>query len=202
MDEDDVNKERAQVAIAEFVALRGEIANRTNSQNTLVSISLVATSAIGALIFNKDAGPVVALLLGPLCTATGLLWLDHASAIFSIGDYIKTSLWPYLENTLRKDLRDTTEVTGCIRLPRLPSYERYVLKGKKLPIERGVLLYPFSVVFIGPVVLSCVANGIEGGGGWIQSAIVVNLILLAGLLAMWRRFLSRTLTDRDKGKEN
>ena len=86
--------ERARAALTEFTALRAEIANRTTAQYTLVAITLVAVSTLGGLALGPEhVNLSVLLLVSPVCTATGLLWLDHAHAIYQIGDYIRHKLW-------------------------------------------------------------------------------------------------------------
>lgn len=103
-------KLRQEVLLAEFKGLRDEIQYRTTAQNMLTNIQLVASAALAALIVREDAGRALALVLAPVSSATGLLWLDHARAINKIGSYIRETLWPAL--------RDRSET-------RLPTYEEH-----------------------------------------------------------------------------
>lgn len=185
--------------LSEFAELRTEIGNRTTAQNTLVSITLVAAGVISSIAFTKAANSQLVLFLGPLCTATGLLWLDNAHAIFQIGDYIKGRLWPQLRTALDD--------------PALPSYENYIFEEKQsdeggqgrhrrplLVLERGVLIFPFAVVFILPGPIATVAVLAARGGGWVWMPAACNGVLFAFLATVWVRFLVKALPGRPNNK--
>ena len=186
--------EQARAALTEFTTLRAEIANRSTAQYTLVAITLVAASTLGGFALGpKHVNPSVLLLLGPICTATGLLWLDHAHAIYQIGDYVRNKLWPFVGARLSTLYTGGARSTSATKVEELPSYETYAVAGKQIPIERGVLLFPFGLIFVfTPAVSTFIVIKIENQP-WIYAAAAVDALLILTLLFVWILFLSRVL---------
>jgi hypothetical protein len=186
--------EQAHAALTEFTALRAEISNRSTAQYTLVAITLVAVSTLGGLALGPEhVNPSILLLLGPVCAATGLLWLDHAHAIYQIGDYVKKELWPFIRGCLGPASGRLAASTSAARIQELPNYEYSALEGKQLSIERGVLLFPFGLIFVfTPAVSTFLVVRIETQS-WVYVAAAVDALLIASLSFIWILFLSRTL---------
>ena len=185
--------EQAQAALTEFTTLRAEIANRSTAQYTLVAITLVAASTLGGLTLGPGhVQSTILLLLSPICTATGLLWLDHAHAIYQIGDYIRDKLWPFIRTCLDSTPLNSAE-TAVAAAQELPSYETYAVAGKQIFIERGVLLFPFALIFILTPAMSTFIAARVGGQSWVYAASAVDWLLLLALLFAWILFLSRVL---------
>lgn len=169
----------ASVAMQEFIALRAEIGTRTTSQNALVNITAVAVGGIGGFAFGSgSANPLVLLVLVPLVAATGLQWLDHAHAIYKIGTYIKTSLWPQVRATLG------TAVS---------SYEEYVLLGQPKWRERSVLIIPFFVLFVGPGIAGLVYVAINARNALTWSFWSVEVLAMLYFMWTWTSFLREAL---------
>jgi hypothetical protein len=184
---------QAQAALTEFTTLRAEIANRSTAQYTLVAITLVAASTLGGLTLGPGhVQSSILLLLSPICTATGLLWLDHAHAIYQIGDYIRDKLWPFIRICL-DSTPATSEGTSAAATQELPSYEIYALAGKQIIIERGVLLFPFGLIFVLTPAVSTFIAARVGDQSWVYAVSAVDALLILALLFAWILFLSRAL---------
>jgi hypothetical protein len=85
------------VILAEFAALRGEIASRTTIQAGLLTINITAAGTLaGFYLNNQQSGGSLLLIMPFISSALGLAWIDHARTITSIGMYIGQSLWPHL----------------------------------------------------------------------------------------------------------
>ena len=84
--------EAVQVLVAQYSALRSEVAYRTTAQHTLLGLALTGFAAIGGLVITGGAGVVLLLIMPLLASTVGLLWLDHALAIFDIADYVDEKL--------------------------------------------------------------------------------------------------------------
>ncbi len=95
-DEDSTRSLCVQTALAEFSALRDEIANRSSAQHTLIGLNLTAIGGIGGFVLSEHADVRLLLLLPILSPALGLLFFDHAINIKKIGTYIGEELRPAL----------------------------------------------------------------------------------------------------------
>lgn len=82
-----------EVRLAEFAALRNEIAQRSLFQHGLIVLNLTAIGAIVGLVFGRNADHSLLLLLPILSPALGLLWFGNHVAIIRIGSYIGAELW-------------------------------------------------------------------------------------------------------------
>jgi hypothetical protein len=81
------------VRLAEFAALRQEIAQRSSFQHGLMALNLTATGAIMGVVYGRSADRTLLLLLPILSPALGLLWFGTHIAILRIGAYIGRVLW-------------------------------------------------------------------------------------------------------------
>jgi len=187
--------EQARAALIEFTALRAEIAYRTTAQYTLVVIALVAVSTLGGLALGPEhVNPSVLLIVSPVCTATGLFWLDNAHAIYQIGDYVKKELWLFIRTCLDPvPPGNKFSSIPIVGLTELPNYEFYALAGKQLSIERGVLLFPFGLIFVFAPAVSTFIVVRLGHQPWVYVAAAVDALLILSLLLVWILFLTRVL---------
>ncbi len=81
-----------EVRLAEFRALRDEIAQRSTFQQAIVGLNLTALAAILGLAIGRSSPEVVDLI--PMVSSTlGLLWLDHHRNIQRIAAYVRDNLW-------------------------------------------------------------------------------------------------------------
>jgi hypothetical protein len=170
----DIDIRAANARLVEYTKLKDEIANRTTLQNTIVALNVAAVGTIGGFVVGKQANPMILLLLVPLSTALGLLWLDHARAIARIGDYLRRYLWPRLVEWERiSGVPDSYEdVNVVVSL-----------------IERSAYVVPFFVIFIGPSVAASAisVNSIEGAAWWPIWGLDVAVAVFS--LTMWLYFL-------------
>lgn len=174
------NTEKASVAMAEFSALKAEIATRTTSQNALANITVVAVGAIGGYAFgNPGASKLILLVLVPVAIATGLLWLDHAHAIYKIGTYVRYRLWTQLRSLIHSDIS---------------TYEDYVLRGQPVWRERSVLILPFFILFVGPCLAALVVVARFANAPWAWVAWTLEVIALMYFIVMWFSFLKESLS--------
>lgn len=174
------NAEKASVAMAEFSALRAEIASRANSQNALANITVVAVGAIGGYAFGSpNASKLILLVLVPVAIATGLLWLDHAHAIYKIGTYVRDRLWAQLRTLLHSDIS---------------TYEDYVLHGQPAWRERSVLILPFFILFVGPCLAALIVAVRFADATWAWTAWALEVIALMFFIATWVSFLKESFS--------
>jgi hypothetical protein len=93
------------VILAEFAALRSEIASRTTIQAGLLTINITAAGTlVGFYLNSQQPGPSLLLIMPFISSVLGLAWIDHARTITSIGMYIGQSLWPYLREIGNLDI--------------------------------------------------------------------------------------------------
>jgi hypothetical protein len=81
------------VRLAEYAALREEIQSRSGLQQTLIGVNITAIGALGGVVLSTETPPSALLLLPPICSTLGFLWLDHHGTIMQIGRYIGDKLW-------------------------------------------------------------------------------------------------------------
>lgn len=154
--------------IDEFSTLRQEIENRSNAQLTLISLNLTAIGTLGGFVLSEKSDPRLLLLLPILCPSIGMLYLDHALVIQTIGDYIKDVLAVRWEERVR-------------------AHER-----------RGVLRFllfgtPIVLMFLGAPAFALVRLWGILGGVWEWSLWVIGLILVVAFLWFWIAFLLNPL---------
>lgn len=119
-----------QVSLAEFSKLRDEISGRSSSAWTLLGLNATITSTVAGFVLG-GADPLLLLLLPLLTPSLGLLFIDHATNIRNIGEYINTHLKPLLREASTEE--------------RLLCYEEWVDTYEEQPIRR---LLPFGVPLV------------------------------------------------------
>lgn len=92
MADDVARRAIVDVSLAEFNAMRKEIADRSTTQNTLINLNLTAVAALVSIIATQEVDERLLLLLCPICCALGLLWVDHGRTIRDLGTYINEEL--------------------------------------------------------------------------------------------------------------
>jgi hypothetical protein len=177
-----------QVAVAEFNKLRDEIAGRSTAAWTLVGLSITGSAAVAGFVLSDRADPRLLLLLPLLTPALGLLFMDHASNIGRIGEYINTVIKP----TLR-------EATGENRLL---GYEEWVDEFEEQSLARllpfGIpLILAFTMVPVAALVY--LATRIDDVWSWVLW--VLGMVATVTQLTFWYRFLvpplRRAISRRD-----
>jgi hypothetical protein len=177
-----------QVALAEFGKLRDEIGGRSTAAWTLVGLSITSSATLAGFVLAQKADPRLLLVLPLLTPSLGLLFMDHATNIGRIGDYINTVLKPVVREA------------ACDR--RLLSYEEWVDAYEANTLERllpfGIpLVLAFTMVPVGALVY--LAPRIYEAWSWILW--VLGAIVTCVQVGFWYRFLvpplRRALTGPD-----
>jgi hypothetical protein len=91
-----------EVRLAEYAALRAEIAQRLSSQQALVALNLTAVATIVGFVLVKHSSKSLLLLVPVVSSVLGLLWLDHDRNIRLMALYIGTELWRDREQSWEK----------------------------------------------------------------------------------------------------
>jgi hypothetical protein len=86
------------VALAEFAALRAEIASSKTVQSTSIGVGLTAIGAIFAFALQKNGTTDTLLVVAPFSLVINVVYFAEAVRIRRVGDYIRKYLWQYLED--------------------------------------------------------------------------------------------------------
>lgn len=84
------------VALAEFTALRNEIAGRAGWAWTLFNLNMTASAAIAGFVLSDKADPLLLLLIPLISSCLGMLFIDHSLNIRNIGHYIDSEVRPII----------------------------------------------------------------------------------------------------------
>jgi hypothetical protein len=173
-----------KVRLAEYKKLKDEVANRSTLQSAIVTLNIAAVGALGGVVIGHQANLLILLLLIPLSTALGLLWLDHAQTIARIGEYIRNrKLIPHLGEPKTESHEPE-------------SYEEVVAKTSALDVS--TYLVPFFVIFIGPSIASVAAtfHAIRGAEQWTFWS--ADVLITSYCFSIWVIFLRSTGRRREQ----
>lgn len=84
--------------LAEYTALRNEIAYRSTAQLAIVTFNITAVGALTSVTLTDLNHSFVLFLMPYVTWALARLFIDHARAIYGIGRYTRLELWPTLQN--------------------------------------------------------------------------------------------------------
>jgi hypothetical protein len=118
------------------------------------------------------------LLLIPLVSVVlGLLWLDHASNIFAIGDFIKDRIMPQLQ--------------AAAEMADLPDYEVFVRERERKPLLNiQTFGIPLASVFIVIPVVSMILAFDKLTKDWgVLAVFAADMVLLLIFVAYWIPFV-------------
>lgn len=93
---EEIDKQRIQIILAEFSALRKEIADRSSAAQTLLGLNATMTAAVAGFVLSSKADPRLLLLIPILSPSLGMLFVDHVYNVINIGTYIKEDLAPQI----------------------------------------------------------------------------------------------------------
>lgn len=94
-----IQTERAvDVALAEFAALRTEIASSKTIQSTFIGVGLTVIGAIFAFALQKNGSRNVLSVVPPLTLVIDIIYQAESVQIGRYGTYIRENLWKYLED--------------------------------------------------------------------------------------------------------
>jgi hypothetical protein len=118
------------------------------------------------------------LLLVPVISAIlGLIWIDHATNISNLGDFIRERLTPALKTAAA--MESLPDYEDAVRL-----YER-----RKMAVLRLFGLPPFLVFVLTPLVAMLIALDAARHGWLFWSLFGLDIVLLAVFVAYWAPFL-------------
>jgi hypothetical protein len=132
-----------QELLSAFQACREEILERSRSQGGLIRLAVTAIGALGALTFSQYGDKILLLLIPVIVIPLGLLWLDHASNIFLMGNFIRDRIVPLLR--------------ASTNFPRFPDYEKIAgahVKRRMVIIQ--VFGLPIALIFVVPSIVSLI----------------------------------------------
>jgi len=166
------------VLLAQFEALRAEIASRSQAQASMMQLTITALGAIAALAFSEH-GEKLMLLVVPIVSAIlGLIWIDHAANITNLGNFIRTEIMPALK--------------AAAGMANLPDYEVAVVRyeQKRSAVMRLFGLPPFLVFLLTPAVTMVLAyGGVENRDWMFWTLFGLDLFLMAVFTAYWLPWL-------------
>lgn len=144
--------------IAEYAALKNEIAQRSTAQLGLVSLSITVAGAVAGFTLGSTETDrtAFALLLAYACPILGLLWIDNARAISAIGHYFSDVTWPMLRRLCQ------------LRTKQMPSWEDLVRGDERGQRRRRLwLASPIPLAFTGPAIWALVFTGKNLADSWL-----------------------------------
>jgi hypothetical protein len=146
------------VRLAEFVALRTEIQERSSRQHTLIGLALTATAFVGGAVLARHAKPAALLVLPAITIPLGLLWLGHALTIDRLASYIREELWIWT-----------------------PSWEKHI-SGPAPVWHTTDFMLPVLMVFAGPAIVALAASASQlhtpRWALWVGGAIITVAFVL------------------------
>lgn len=86
-----------EIALAEFNALRTEIISHITAQTTVIGLGITALGIIVGFVAKEGADDHLLLVVPPLSMFVILLHTAEHYRMRMLGDYIRTRLWPFLE---------------------------------------------------------------------------------------------------------
>ncbi len=87
-------------ALAEYTALRAEVTNRINGQDTMLNLYMTAVAAIFGFALSGHADLLILLVLPLLSTAARLLYHNHNPYIKLVSAYLNDQLRPLVTDRL------------------------------------------------------------------------------------------------------
>ncbi len=88
----------SQIALAEFQALREEIAAHQRTKTQYLTLGLTATGTIGAFALGRNGNRDALLVLPLVLSGLTIVYLRHNVDMELLGEYVREHLWPVLQN--------------------------------------------------------------------------------------------------------
>jgi hypothetical protein len=181
------------VGLAEFSALRAEIAARARSQEQYMTLGLTAATTVGGLVVTHTATRpllLVVVVVGPLL---GLLFFDHATTVDELGDHIRQTIAPSVRGAV-SELAGGEGTMSKSDLAKLLAWEDEVLRSRRKAGWRGIVLGPSLLPFvIIPAVAALFArdthHAISPTAFWVLRTVGVGFIVLYFIL--WFRWVRK-----------
>lgn len=195
MEEPDVGRQaehQIEIALAEYGELRAEISRRSQAQGALLALALTATAAVGSYGFGSPDRREALLVLPFVLSGLALVYLHYAILSSTIGRYIRTELWPFLQEA------STTNP----EMPEAPSWELWIARDRQ---RRGRSSPAGLVTFLGqgtvfgvPAVGALLATRSLAWGHSLAPIWGLGILAVLGALAMVVIVDTRELSPADK----
>ena len=167
-------------ALAEFSALRSEIASRSSAQTTILNFNLTAIAAIGTIVLSNKVSALALLTLPIICGCFGILFFDHAANIDQIGQYIDEKLKP----VIRAQSKST-----------LFAYQEWVKKYERRAFPRAFSLgLPLLVMFAGVPIVALIRTASLLNRDWVLALWILGLSVEIVLVSYFVAFAIRPFT--------
>jgi hypothetical protein len=136
------------ISLAEFNAMRQEIADRSTTQNTLINLNLTAVAALVTIVATQEVDQRLLLLLCSISCALGLLWADHGRTIYDLGTHIGDEIRPALERIAATPVLTWEEKSQGYR------------RGRNIMLTYRL---PLFLVYAGPPVAALLVTAVDPG---------------------------------------
>lgn len=169
-------------ALAEFAALRAEIAGYINTQAALIGITLTAFGVILGIVFAKDGDSRIAAAIPFLSFLVMLLYASASYKTDKVGRYIEIELWPFIRSQVGDALPSWQSRARITR--------REVLLG--VPLQSAVV-----ILLVGTSIFSLVFAGRTMPPSILTAAIVATaLTAIVATITAFATFLHETKVRR------
>ena len=188
-----------QVALAEFNALRAEIAARTTTQGSLITLVVTAIGIVAGLVVKDDGDPRLLLILPFLVAAAGIHSSEQDRAIALLGTYIRDELWPHLGGLVDDESIPSWEnVVSDFRNSGKHRKAKILWSSRLLSGVPGVLIFGFGSV-VPLVVLPFVEGALDQAIYWVVWGLGVALTVMYAVLAPSAWLLAKPLSETLEG---
>jgi hypothetical protein len=167
------------VSVAEFNALRSEVASATNIQVSIISVAITAIGVIIGYSFNKDGNPQLLIAVPLISAAAIIIYVGAALRIASISTYIHTKLWPYLSAKISDE--------------NLPSWERHLTQYRlssraAFPIDGSIGISVGALLFGSGLVAAFYTPNIPFGVALLAALfLIVSTVISVGVYLLKQR---------------
>jgi len=152
------------VVLAEFNALRTEMVGYLSAQAAVVGLGLTALGVITSLAVGKDGDDGLLMAIPPLVALIVLVHTASTYRVAKIGDYIRESLWPDLED----------------RVGAIPSWERYLAgqRSRYRAVVKAIAVdFPAMGLFIAASIIVLATTQSKFDALWWLGAIVTAIAI-------------------------
>jgi hypothetical protein len=179
MVDDEKRRDRSlNVVVAEFNALRKEIADRSITSYTLLSLNITASGTVVGFVISGKADPLLLLVLPVFSPSLGMLFIDHSTTIVGIGNYINSTLRP-----LAQEFAPDTRILAWEQ--RVDEHE---LRARFRIFATGI---PLTILFAGVPVGALVFSFTSVEEIWSWALWVAGVVLVGLFLVYWIDWQSR-----------
>jgi hypothetical protein len=166
----------SQIVLAEFNVLRKEISDRSAGAQFLMNLNITGAATIAGFVLSHKADALLLLLIPLLSPCLGMLYVDHAFNIQSLGNYIQKEITPLL--------------IGITNEPRLMQYENRIDEYERQRLLRFLPFgLPTTVIFAVAPISSLIFTWPHLDYSWAWILWGSGLLLVAAYMVLWMKFL-------------